>query len=278
MKYLLDKKPEIDAPLFKIEDGIIEGTGISLDLDPNDKFMSRKIGYLIGRIETTEDGKVYVETSGFVQTHVHSEYSLLDGMSKLKDIADKAKCACALTDHGNTFGILEFQKAMKKAGKHPIFGIEAYAKGIDGDTGRYHLILLVKNEIGLKNLYKLTSASYEEDNFYIKPHVSLEMLKEYHEGLICTSACLGGEVARRFGEGKEDLVVKTARIYHEIFGDDYYIEIQRREEFIFLNLILLESLIGNKLLILVNLFFFMLYVLHLHNREIIILLSMIMLC
>ena len=227
MKYLLDKKPEIDAPLFKVEDGIIEGTGISLDLDPNDKFMSRKIGYLIGRIETTEDGKVYVETSGFVQTHVHSEYSLLDGMSKLKDIADKAKCACALTDHGNTFGILEFQKAMKKAGKHPIFGIEAYAKGIDGDTGRYHLILLVKNEIGLKNLYKLTSASYEEDNFYIKPHVSLEMLKEYHEGLICTSACLGGEVARRFGEGKEDLVVKTARIYHEIFGDDYYIEIQR---------------------------------------------------
>lgn len=227
MQYEINRKIRMEQPLFKVINGTIEGTDIQIELSPDDVFMSRKLGFLLGRVIECGEEKSLVETTGFIQTHVHSEYSLLDGMSKLSDIADTAQCGCALTDHGNTFGILEFQKAMKKVNRHPIFGIEAYAKGIDGAKERYHLILLVKNNVGLKNLYKLTSYSYEEENFYKKPHVDLEMIREHHEGLICTSACLGGEVARKFAEGDDEKAYEVARIYHEIFGQDYYIEIQR---------------------------------------------------
>ncbi len=227
MQYQVNKNIEIEKPLFKITDGVIEGTDIRIELSPDDVFMSRKLGFLLGRVMRHEEDMSVIETTGFIQTHVHSECSLLDGMSKLSDIASTAQCGCALTDHGNTFGILEFQKAMAKVNRHPIFGIEAYAKSIDGEKERYHLILLVKNEVGLKNLYKLTSYSYEDENFYKKPHVDLEMIRRHHEGLICTSACLGGEVARRFAEGQDEKAYEVARIYHEIFGEDYYIEIQR---------------------------------------------------
>ena len=161
----------------------------------------------------------------FVQLHTHSQFSILDGMSKLSDIAKKSSGVTAVTDHGNMFAMLQWQLAMEKAGKKPIFGFEAYAESVDGSKDRNHLILLAKNETGKQNLIKLTSDSFY--NFYKKPHVSLDMLKNCHEGVICMSACLGGEVARTADTGSIEDVIKVAGIYKEIFGDDYYLEIQR---------------------------------------------------
>ena len=96
----------------------------------------------------------------FAQLHTHSEYSMLDGISKLTDIASKSSGVTAITDHGNMFAALLWQEAMYKEGKRAVFGFEAYAESIDGEKGKYHLILLAKNETGLKNIMKLTSKSY----------------------------------------------------------------------------------------------------------------------
>ena len=160
----------------------------------------------------------------FAQLHTHSEYSMLDGISKLTDIASKSSGVTAITDHGNMFAALLWQEAMYKEGKRAVFGFEAYAESIDGEKGKYHLILLAKNETGLKNIMKLTSKSY--GNMYYKPHVSLSDIREYHEGIVCTSACLGGEIARKI-EKEYDEAKRVAEIYKKIFGSDYYLEIQR---------------------------------------------------
>ena len=214
----------IETPsMFRIfQNGNIEGTNLFMNLDETDKQMANIVGCLFG-VRSSDK----IETCGYIHTHVHSEYSLLDGMSKLKDIALKVKCCSALTDHGNTYGILEFQKQMSKLGKKSIKGIEAYFTGIDNEKKRYHLILLAKNEIGLKNLFHLTSESYDSGNFYKKPQINYEMLEKYHEGIICTSACLGGEIARMFQEQNSDKAYEVARKFHGLFGDDFYIEIQR---------------------------------------------------
>ena len=138
--------------------------------------------------------------SNFVHLHVHSEFSLLDGANRIKDLPVRAKelgmDSIALTDHGVMFGAVDFYKECKKEGVKPIIGCEVYVaprsrfdKESNIDNHYYHLILLAKNQLGYKNLSKLVSLGFT-DGFYYKPRIDYEILEKYHEGLICLSACL----------------------------------------------------------------------------------------
>ncbi|MBF0903822.1 MAG: PHP domain-containing protein, partial [Atopobium sp.] len=237
----------------------------------------------------------------FVHLHNHSDYSILDGASRVPDMVSKAvefgMPALALTDHGYLFGIPDFDLACRKynealkdfgqwchdvecfekgwdleeppaddpnAGEHdkvhaqwasdvqiwnqthnieavkankpsplikPIFGCEAYFildDCIEKGTKqvRYHLILLAKNETGYVNLMKMMSEAGSKEMFYYKPRTTLEMLKRYHEGIICTSACVSGIIPRMLFEGRPEEAERWAKIYQDIFGDDFYLEIQ----------------------------------------------------
>ncbi len=168
----------------------------------------------------------------FVHLHVHTEYSLLDGACRIKRLVSRAKefgmKALACTDHGNVYAAVEFYDECKAQGIKPIIGSEVYIT--DGSrfekSGKpYHLILLCKNSEGYKNLCKLVSRSYTE-GFYSKPRIDFELLKEYHGGLICLSACLAGEVPRALSEGNYQLAEQIAIKYRTLFGEDYYIEVQ----------------------------------------------------
>lgn len=173
----------------------------------------------------------------FVHLHVHSEYSLLDGACRIKELVKSVKNlgqkAIAITDHGCMYGIIDFYKECKNQGVKPIIGCEVYVaprtrfdKVSRIDTSPYHLILLCKNEIGYKNLIKLVSAGYIE-GFYNKPRIDHEILKSHSEGLICLSACLAGEIPRNLLNGDYDKAKEIALMYQEIFGkEDFYIEIQ----------------------------------------------------
>ena len=172
----------------------------------------------------------------FVHLHVHTEYSLLDGAIRIKDLVKKVKDngmkACAITDHGNMFGVVNFYKECIKEGIKPILGMEAYVaprsrlnKEGKIDSEPYHLILLAKNNIGYKNLVKLTSLSYTE-GFYYKPRIDKEILKKYSEGLICLSACIAGEIPRKIINGNIDGAKETIKEFVEIFHNDFYLEIQ----------------------------------------------------
>lgn len=159
--------------------------------------------------------------------HTHSEFSLLDGLSSIKDIAEKSSGVTAITDHGNMYGMFKFVEAMKKAGKKPVIGCEVYVETVIGrEKHGNHLILLAKNETGKRNLFILVSNAYNGENFYRKPHVPLSDLEKYHEGIICTSACLAGELANTINEDYEK-AREVVQFYHELFKDDYYIELQR---------------------------------------------------
>lgn len=173
----------------------------------------------------------------FVHLHLHTQYSLLDGMIRLDELFKKAKeykmPAIAITDHGNMFGAIDFYQQAYKRGIKPIIGCELYvapgsrndkiASSI-GETAR-HLIVLVKNIQGYKNLMKLTSAGHLE-GFYYRPRVDKKIIKECHEGLIATSACLHGEIADLIVKGNMEGAKEVARTYQEIFGEDnFYLEI-----------------------------------------------------
>lgn len=171
----------------------------------------------------------------FVHLHLHSEFSLLDGVNRINDIPKNIKSkgmdAVAITDHGNMFGAVNFYDACIKEGVKPIIGAEVYlsprdmhSKEYGIDTTRYHLILLVKNEIGYRNLTHLVTASNLEGMYY-KPRIDKEILKEYSEGLICLSACMAGEISQLVLED-ETKARQAAIWYKKVFGDDYYIEIQ----------------------------------------------------
>jgi len=173
----------------------------------------------------------------FVHLHNHSEFSLLDGATKIKDMVKYAvemeMPAIALTDHGTMYGSFEFYNKCKQAGIKGIVGVELYVatrKRTDRDPkkdGNHHLVALAKNETGYKNLLKLvTKASLE--GFYYKPRVDKDLLAEYHEGLIICSACMGGELAHAFMNNKGDLnsAKNVAAWYREVFGDDFYLEVQ----------------------------------------------------
>jgi len=186
----------------------------------------------------------------FVHLHLHTQYSLLDGALRLKDLFKAAKeqgvPAVAMTDHGNMFGAIDFYKQALKAGIKPILGSEVYftpgsrfdrraqknSKTIDSQDeieGRHqihHLVILCKSYKGYQNLCKLLSQAYLE-GFYYKPRIDIELLKEYSEDLIVTTACLKGEVAFNFFTGQDDKAAQAITKLHDIFQDDFYLEIQR---------------------------------------------------
>lgn len=175
----------------------------------------------------------------FVHLHVHSHYSLLDGLSKIDDLVDYAKElgmeAIALTDHGNIYGAVEFFKKAEKAGIKPIIGCEFYvaresrhSKNPKADTLRYHLTVLVKNEVGYKNLTKLVSKAHLE-GFYYKPRIDRELLEAHHEGLVCLSGCFKGEIPYLLGLGRFDEAVETAKFFKDLFGEDFYLEVQEHD-------------------------------------------------
>jgi len=184
------------------------------------------------------------ERPRFVHLHLHTEYSLLDGANKIKALARKVKElgmeAVAMTDHGNMFGTIDFYNTMRKEGIKPIIGMEAYIHNSDdlGDKStrqRYHLCLFAKNETGYKNLMYLSSQAYL-NGFYYYPRINKKLLREHSEGLICSSACLQGEVNwhmnlsernKKFGAGGYEEAKKVALEYREIFGDDFYLELMR---------------------------------------------------
>ena len=171
----------------------------------------------------------------FVPLHLHSEFSLLDGAIKLKDLCNFAKehnmPAVAVTDHGVMYGALDLYLEAKEAGIKPIIGCEFYVHNGDitehdpNNNPRYHLILLAKNNEGYMNLVKLASDAACK-GFYMKPRINFEMLQEHHEGIICCSACLGGEVLQNLLKGDYEEAKAVAKRYKDLFGDDYYIELQ----------------------------------------------------
>lgn len=162
----------------------------------------------------------------YADLHRHSDCSLLDGMTQISEMVELTEYAGALTDHGVMYGFLEYYNKMNEAGKHPIIGFEAYMEGLDGQLKGRHLILLAKNEQGVKSLYKLTSGAY--DNFKRKPHVTWAMLEKYHEGVICLSACIAGVIPQALLDGNEDAARYAIEKFISIYGkDDFYIEIQR---------------------------------------------------
>lgn len=172
----------------------------------------------------------------FVHLHVHTEYSLLDGMSKISELVTEAKQqgadSLAITDHGTMFGVVKFSKECKKAGLKPIIGCEVYTaertmydKDSERDRMSGHLILLCKNEQGYKNLIKIVSRAFTE-GFYYKPRTDKEELKKYHEGLVCLSGCLAGKTQKLLVQDKYEEAKQEAQDLLNIFGEDFYLELQ----------------------------------------------------
>ena len=173
----------------------------------------------------------------FVHLHVHTEYSLLDGACRIKDLVKACKergmDALAITDHGVMYGIVEFYEACKSEGIKPIIGCEVYtakrtrfdkAPGVDNDYG--HLLLLAKNNTGYHNLIKIVSKAFTE-GYYYKPRVDMNLLREYSDGIICASACLGGDIPQLILKGDYEGAKELALEYFSIFGEDnYYLELQ----------------------------------------------------
>ncbi|MCC8110901.1 MAG: DNA polymerase III subunit alpha [Ruminococcus sp.] len=178
-----------------------------------------------------------IASDAFVHLHVHSEYSLLDGACRISNLMEQVKAvgqtAVALTDHGVMYGVMPFYQAAKAAGIHPIIGCEVYVaqrtrqdRDNRWDSRSYHLILLCQNRIGYRNLVHLVSRANLE-GFYRKPRVDWELLCEYHDGLICLSGCLAGEIPRQLSDGDYSSAKQTALRYQQLFGiDNYFLEIQ----------------------------------------------------
>ena len=175
----------------------------------------------------------------FVHLHVHTEYSLLDGSNKIKECVARVKelgmDSVAITDHGVMYGVIDFYRAAKAAGIRPIFGCEVYVApgsrfdkeaGAGKDDRYYHLVLLAENDLGYHNLMKIVSRGFTE-GYYYKPRVDLELLREYHEGLIALSACLAGEVQKNIQRGMYEEGKAAALRYQDIFGEgNFFLELQ----------------------------------------------------
>jgi DNA polymerase-3 subunit alpha len=175
-----------------------------------------------------------MDHADFVHLHNHSDYSLLDGASPIPAMVERAAQlrmpALALTDHGALFGAIEFYEAARKAGVKPIVGMEAYVtrhgRAFRGRESNHHLVLLARDETGLRNLMRLSSIAYLE-GFYYKPRMDHEVLARYSQGLLALSACLKGEVATDLLAGDEEGALRTAQTYRDIFGaENYFLEIQ----------------------------------------------------
>ena len=176
----------------------------------------------------------------FVHLHVHSQFSILDAAASLQDIAERAAAfgmpAVALTDHGNMYGAIDFYKACKDAKVKPILGCEFYvapesrfdkSKTVNSKNA-YHLTLLAKNRQGYHNLCKLSSIGYLE-GFYYHPRIDHEVLALHKEGLICLSGCLSSRVAHEALNSSKEKLVEQVRWFQSLFGDDYYLELQRHQ-------------------------------------------------
>ncbi len=173
----------------------------------------------------------------FVHLHNHTHYSLLDGLQKIPQLLDQVEAlgqkAVAITDHGTLSGAIEFYKECTKRGIKPIIGMEAYVaprkhtdKNSKEDRTPYHLTLLAKNEQGYKNLMKLSTIAWL-DGFYYKPRIDRDLLEKYHEGLICLSGCIGGELGTHILNGDPDDAMEAAEWYKNLFGvENYYLEVQ----------------------------------------------------
>lgn len=185
--------------------------------------------------------------TGFVHLHNHTEYSLLDGACRIKEMVKRA-CelempALAITDHGVLYGVIDFYREAKKQGIKPLIGCEVYValrsrfdREVKVDDDQYHLVLLCENEKGYKNLIELVSRAYLE-GFYYKPRVDRELLEKYHEGLIALSGCVAGEIPQLLLQGKYDKAAKTALFFDELFGrGNFYLELQdhglRKEKYV----------------------------------------------
>jgi DNA polymerase-3 subunit alpha len=177
----------------------------------------------------------------FVHLHTHSEYSLLDGANRIDDLVRKAKehemPGLALTDHGCMFGAWSFYQAARKEGVKPIIGMEAYvapgdrrdrSRSGEGDRAYYHLVLLARDRVGYQNLIKLSSIGYTE-GFYHRPRVDREVLAKHHEGIIVSSACMAGEVARHLLAGDREGARRTAEWYANLYDGRYYLEVQAHD-------------------------------------------------
>jgi DNA polymerase III subunit alpha len=177
--------------------------------------------------------------SKFVHLHLHTEYSLLDGLSKISKLMTRVKemnmDTVAITDHGTMYGAIEFYKKAKAENVKPIIGVEAYTVLHDHkekpEKERFnynHLLLLAKDEEGYKNLMKITSIAHIE-GYYYRPRIMRELIEKYSKGIICSSACVNGEVPRAIIDGDWETAKKTAKWFLDVFGKDYYLEIQRHE-------------------------------------------------
>ena len=169
----------------------------------------------------------------FVHLHLHTEYSLLDGAARIKKLVKLAKeynmPAVAITDHGNMFGTVTFHDACKEAGIKPILGCEFYvADDLHNKNGKQklaHLVLLAKNEQGYKNLSMLNTIAYR-DGFYYKPRIDYKTLEQYHEGVVCLSACLAGDIPRLIMDEQFEKAEQLIAWFKNLFGEDFYLEIQ----------------------------------------------------
>ena len=174
----------------------------------------------------------------FTHLHVHTEYSLLDGSNKIKEYVKRVKelgmNSAAITDHGVMYGVIDFYRAAKEAGINPVIGCEVYVapnsrfdKELTGGEERYHhLVLLAENNLGYANLVKIVSKGFTE-GYYYRPRVDMEVLQEYHEGIIALSACLAGEVPRLIQKGLINEAKQCALKYKECFGEgNYFLELQ----------------------------------------------------
>ena len=170
----------------------------------------------------------------FVHLHLHTEYSLLDGLARISKLIDITKergwDAVAITDHGNMFGALKFYEKCVENNLKPIIGCEFYiSNDLHKKTGKEdmgHLVLIAKNNTGYGNLLKLNSIAHV-DGMYYKPRIDYKVLKEHSEGLICLSACIAGHVPQAIIERRFDEAEKLILWHKEVFGEDYYLEIQR---------------------------------------------------
>ncbi|MGD8996990.1 MAG: PHP domain-containing protein, partial [Anaerolineae bacterium] len=172
----------------------------------------------------------------FAHLHVHSEYSLLDGLSNCKELAERAAelgmPALALTDHGTMYGAVQFYKDCKATGVKPIIGLEAYVaprgredRDAQRDRSPYHIILLAKNNIGYHNLMRLATIAQLE-GFYYKPRVDREVLERHNEGLIVLSGCGSSELAQRIKRGQSEKARAAIGWYRDVFKGRYYLEVQ----------------------------------------------------
>ncbi len=171
--------------------------------------------------------------SKFTHLHTHTHYSLLDGAASVKKLVARAKDlgqeALSITDHGNMYGAKEFHDVATKSGIKPILGCEVYVSPVSRhdrvERRSFHLVLLAKNKVGYHNLIKLVSYGFTE-GFYYRPRIDRELLEQYSEGLICCSACLGGELPRAIMAGDDATVRDAIEFYQGLFGEDYYLEMQ----------------------------------------------------